>query len=72
MLSLADAKHVVEKCWGQRHLGSGSDALPLGFTLIYAPQTMQDMDVFAEILRASIAFMTGNAEIAGTGIRYGK
>jgi len=55
-LSQADAKLVVEKGWGLR--------FPLafvskGWTMVYAPRTMAEVDVVERIVKAGIAWVSG-------------
>ncbi|KAK4555701.1 hypothetical protein LTR86_007454 [Recurvomyces mirabilis] len=62
VLSLADAKEVVAKGWGQRHSLSGTRILPLGWTMLYVPRTVEEVDVMIGIMRAAVRFMRSNAE----------
>ena len=55
-LSEADAKIVVEKGWGMR--------FPLGFidkgwAMVYAPRTMDEVDVVEKIVMAGVSWITG-------------
>ncbi|KAK3669440.1 hypothetical protein LTR78_010700 [Recurvomyces mirabilis] len=60
VLSLADAKEVVAKGWGQRHSLSGTSILPLGWTMLYVPRTVEEVDVMIGIMRAAVGFMRSN------------
>ncbi|KAK5116081.1 hypothetical protein LTR85_009363 [Meristemomyces frigidus] len=55
-LSLADAKEVVAKGWGERHRLSGS-RLHLGYTMTYVPRTVEEVEVFVRIHQAGIDYM---------------
>lgn len=55
-LSEADARIVVEKGWGQRF---PLPFIPRGFVMVYAPRTMEEVDVVEKIVRAGIAWVSG-------------
>ena len=57
-LSLADAKKVVEKGWGERHGLSGQflPGITLGFTMVYAPRDAEELSVMKQIFEAAIGF----------------
>ncbi|EXJ93398.1 hypothetical protein A1O1_01790 [Capronia coronata CBS 617.96] len=55
-LSEADAKTVVEKGWGQRFPMASVDK---GWTMVYAPRTMPEVDVVERIVKAGIAWVSG-------------
>lgn len=57
-LSFADAEQVILKGWGERHRLSGTDWIPLGYTLLYVPRDVQEVEVLKSILEAGIKFMT--------------
>ncbi|KAK5112160.1 hypothetical protein LTR62_004503 [Meristemomyces frigidus] len=56
MLSLADAKEVVAKGWGLRHGLSGT-WLPLGWTMLFVPRTVDEVEVVVGIMEAGIRYM---------------
>ena len=55
-LSQADARTVVENGWGMRFPLVFVDK---GWTMVYAPRTMKELDVVEEIVKAGISFLTG-------------
>ncbi|KIX09763.1 uncharacterized protein Z518_00844 [Rhinocladiella mackenziei CBS 650.93] len=55
-LGQADAKIVVEKGWGMRFPLVFVDK---GWTMVYAPRTMAEVDVVEHIVQAGIANITG-------------
>lgn len=55
-LSEADAKIVVQKGWGMRFPLS---FIPKGWVMIYAPRTLEEVDVVETIVKAGIAFVSG-------------
>jgi hypothetical protein len=61
-LSLADAKEVSEKGWGERH-GLSGKMLPWGYVMIYAPRDEEEVKIMSKFFRASIAFMSGGGSI---------
>ena len=57
LLSLADAKEVIAKCWGERHRMSGTVAMiPLQYTFLYLPRTVEEIDILVNILEAGIEY----------------
>lgn len=67
-LSLRDAREVVGKGWGQRHMlsgvklglfGRGKMIISHGYTMIYAPRTVEEVDVQMGIFEAAIRCMSG-------------
>jgi hypothetical protein len=56
-LSFADAKEVIEKGWGERHRLCGTDQIHLGYTMIYVPRSVEEVEVFGRILQAGVDFM---------------
>lgn len=63
VLSFADAKEVIAKGWGERHMLSGSRILPLGYTMIYAPRDDAEVEIVNRIFKAGIQFMSGGGEV---------
>ena len=70
----ADAKVMLENCWGERHpLAKGGwfrRFVPREFVLIYAPRTEKDLHVVMQIVAASIWWVSGvdvqsDAEVGG-------
>lgn len=58
-LSQADARKVVESGWGERFPLSAMGMLHNGLTFVYAPRSMEDVDVIEEIIKAGVAYVTG-------------
>lgn len=56
MLSFPDAKEVISKGWGERHRLSGTKRIPLGYTMLYQPRSVEEVEVFVRIMRASVEF----------------
>ncbi|KAI0479208.1 hypothetical protein GGR56DRAFT_673144 [Xylariaceae sp. FL0804] len=56
-LSYADAIEVISKGWGERHRMSGTPVLNLGFTLLYVPNTVEEVAVIARLLQAGLDYM---------------
>ena len=61
-LSLADAREVIEKGWGERQAFTGN-VLPWGYTMIYAPRNRDEVEVLGKIFRAGIAFVSGGKDV---------
>lgn len=57
-LSLTDAKDVVEKGWGERHALSET-VIGLGYTMLYVPRTVEEVDVLIRIMQAGVNYMEG-------------
>jgi hypothetical protein len=57
-LSYPDCGEVIEKSWSEQHSLSGS-LLPLGYTLLYAPESEAALQVIRSIMAAAVEFMTG-------------
>lgn len=55
-LSQADAKIVVENGWGLRFPLKFVDK---GWTMVYAPRTMEEVAAVEEIVKAGIGWLTG-------------
>lgn len=62
-LSNADGREVLMKGWGERHRLSGM-YLHLGYTMIYAPRSEEEVQIMGKLFKAGIAFMTGGKEVA--------
>jgi len=65
-LSLEDAKEVIAKGWGQRHMMSGrlgAKIVGKGFVLVYAPQDKEELEVMKRIFKAGAAYMASGREI---------
>lgn len=60
-LSLADAAEVCTKGWGERHRLSGTEWLHLGYTMLYVPRSMAEVEVLGKILQAGVEYMTSGA-----------
>lgn len=56
-LSLPDAREVITKRWGQKHMGSGM-LLPHGYVMLYAPTCKEDVDIIEQIIEASVGYMS--------------
>ena len=48
LLSLADAKEIIAKGYGERHRMTGSTLIPLGYTMLYLPMKLEELDVFKQ------------------------
>ena len=64
LMSFADAKEVISKGYGERHRMSGSAVIPLGYTLVYVPRNLQELDVLMRIFEAAILFAMSSGEKA--------
>ncbi|KIJ28162.1 hypothetical protein M422DRAFT_37407 [Sphaerobolus stellatus SS14] len=58
-LSPADSMEVIRKGWGTRHRLSGKLEMPVSYTLVYAPQNEEELEVVRRILRAGVEYVTG-------------
>ena len=58
--SLQDAATIIDNGWGESHLLAGAQIngknLARGLLLVYAPRTIEEVDVVYEILNASYQF----------------
>lgn len=61
LLSLGDSREVLSKGWGERHRVAGTIA-PLGYMILYQPRNIKEMEIFLEILKASIAYGKSNGK----------
>jgi hypothetical protein len=61
-LSCADAKEVISKGWGERHRLAGT-YLNLGYTFLYAPRDLEEVEIMGKVFRAGIAFMSGGKKV---------
>ncbi|EEP81022.1 conserved hypothetical protein [Uncinocarpus reesii 1704] len=61
----ADVKYVIEKGWGERHPLARESwwwklrFVPVGFVMIYAPQTMEELQCVIQIIHAATWWVTG-------------
>ena len=62
LLSLADAKDVIAKGWGERHRATGTVAIPLGYTMLYLPRNKEEVEVMTRILEAGVEFAKSNGK----------
>ncbi|KAF2766057.1 hypothetical protein EJ03DRAFT_377294 [Teratosphaeria nubilosa] len=62
VLSLADAKDAVAKGWGERHRLSGV-VLPLGYTMLYSPRTVDEVEMYERIIQAGVDYMTSLGKV---------
>lgn len=60
-LTEADCKTVVAAGWGERFPLASLGMVDQGWTFIYAPRTMQHVDVIEDIVKAGIQNVTGTA-----------
>ena len=60
LLSLADAKDVIAKGWGERHRITGTAVIPLGYTLLYLPRNKEEVEVMEKILEAGVEYAKSN------------
>lgn len=56
-LALADAKEVVRRGYGERHRLSGTKFLPLGYTMMYVPRTIDEIEIYRSIFQAGVDYM---------------
>ncbi|KAJ2961952.1 hypothetical protein NQZ79_g2832 [Umbelopsis isabellina] len=73
VLSPRDAKEAIEAGWGQRHGFSGWEPaatvtrgvidLPAEYLFLYAPRDQQELDAVMELVKASVRFVSGGAEV---------
>lgn len=70
VLSPLDAKVLIDAQWGEFHLlagakafGSASKPLPIGLVMLYAPRTMEEIDICMEVLEASYKYATSNGAL---------
>ncbi|WEW55787.1 hypothetical protein PRK78_001220 [Emydomyces testavorans] len=61
----ADVKLIIEKGWGERHPLARESwwwklrFVPVGFVMIYAPQTMEELQCVIQIIHAAAWWVTG-------------
>ncbi len=60
ILSFADAEEVIAKGWGERHRLSGTEWVPLGYTLVYVPRGSEEIGVCIKIFQAGVDFMSSS------------
>ena len=60
-LSPPDAKAVVGKGWGERFPLSAMGLTHPSFIFVYAPRSMEEVDVVEDIVKAAIAYLTGKS-----------
>ena len=58
-LTKADARKVVEAGWGERFPLSALGMTHDGWTFVYAPRSMEELEVVERIVRAGIGHLTG-------------
>ena len=58
-LTLVDTRKVVEAGWGERFPLASLKMVDGGWTFLYAPRTMEEVDVVSEVVRAGIGHLTG-------------
>lgn len=58
-LTIADAKKVVDARWGERIPLSSLNMTHNGWTFLYAPRSMAEVDVVEEIIKAGMGHLTG-------------
>lgn len=56
-LSFPDAEEVIAKGWGERHRLSGTDWIHLGYTMVYVPNTVEEVEILKDVFQAGIDFM---------------
>ena len=62
LLSLADAKDVIAKGWGERHRATGTAVIPIGYTMLYQPRNKEEVEVMAGIMEAAVEFAKSNGK----------
>lgn len=58
-LTKVDTRKVVEAGWGQRFPLASLGMVDEGWTFVYAPRSMEEVDVVEQIVRAGIGHLTG-------------
>lgn len=58
-LTQVDTRKVVEAGWGQRFPLASLGMVDEGWTFVYAPRSMKEVDVVEQIVRAGIGHLTG-------------
>lgn len=58
-LSGPDAKEVIEKGWGERFPLSAMGMCHPSWIMVYAPRSMEDVDVIEEIVSAAVQYVAG-------------
>ncbi|KAL9088308.1 MAG: hypothetical protein Q9165_006233 [Trypethelium subeluteriae] len=58
-LTVPDTKKVVDAGWGERFPLSSLGMVDHGWTFVYAPRTMEEVDVVERIIKAGIGNLTG-------------
>lgn len=56
-LSFPDAEEIIAKGWGERHRLSGTDWIHLGYTMVYVPNSVEEVEAFRKIFQAGIDYM---------------
>lgn len=56
-LSFADAAEVIAKGWGERHRLSGTEWIHLGYTMVYVPRSVEEVETFIRIFQAGVDYM---------------
>lgn len=64
-VSPPDAKEAVRKGWGERFPLSSMGLLHPSWIMLYAPRSMEEVDVIEEIVKAGIGFLTGENVVTG-------
>lgn len=61
----ADVKHIIDKGWGERHPLARESwwwklrFVPVGFVMIYAPRTMEELQCVIQVIHAAAWWVTG-------------
>lgn len=63
LLSIPDAKEVIAKGWCERHRMTGS-VLPLGYTFLYVPRSVAEVEEYMKIVEASIRYVESTGSSA--------
>lgn len=66
LMSLPDAKTVLEKGWGERHGLSGAFGgriLPASYVMIYSPRNEQEVEIWGQIVTAACRAVAGGVEV---------
>jgi len=66
IFSATDAKLIIRKGWGERHrLSGGVLGIPIGYVMIYAPRSEQELQIIGSIAKAAIGYgLEGKVELS--------
>ena len=56
-LSFINAQAVTENGWGEGNRVSGTSWIHVGYTMVYMPRPVEEMEVFRTIFQAGVGYM---------------